>query len=107
MRPSVNEAMSFGSFTLPVQQLRAFSSSYFSFEGALVGGQLIELRGEGGAVGAPAGLRVAVVRVKKSLTGLREFRRCQRAPAPAHPRTRYGPNCGQRRHGGPVRRRHR
>lgn len=57
-------AMSFGSFTLPVQQLRAFSSSYFSFEGAQAGGQLIELRGEGGAVTAPAGLRVAVVRVE-------------------------------------------
>ena len=57
-------AMSFGAFTLPVQQLRAFSSSYFSFEGAQVGGQLIELRGEGGAVMAPAGLRVAVVRVE-------------------------------------------
>lgn len=57
-------AMSFGSFTLPVQQLRAFSSSYFSFDGPQVGGQLIELRGEGGAVTAPAGLRVAVVRVE-------------------------------------------
>ena len=99
MRPSVNEAMSFGSFTLPVPQLRAFSSSYFSFDGAL--------NYAGRVVTAPAGLRVAVVRVKKSLTGLREFRRCQRAPAPAHPRTRYGPKCGQRRHGGPVRRRHR
>ena len=57
-------AMSFGSFTLPVQQLRGFSSSYFSFEGAQAGGQLIELRGEGGLVTAPAGLRVAVVRVE-------------------------------------------
>ena len=56
--------MSFGTFTLPVQQLRAFSSSYFSFEGAQTGGQLLELRGEGGAVAAPAGLRVAVVRVE-------------------------------------------
>ena len=55
--------MSFGTFTLPVQQLRAFSSSYVSFEGAQTGGQLLELRGEGGAVAAPAGLRVAVVRV--------------------------------------------
>ena len=57
-------AMSFGTFTLPVQQLRAFSSSYFSFEGAQAGGQLIELRGENGAAVAPAGLRVAVVRVE-------------------------------------------
>jgi hypothetical protein len=57
-------AMSFGAFALPVQQLRAFSSSYFSFEGAQVGGQLLELRGEGGAVTAPVGLRVAVVRVE-------------------------------------------
>ncbi len=57
-------SLSFGSFTLPVQQLRAFSSSHFSFEGAQTGGQLIELRGEGGAAVAPAGLRVAVVRVE-------------------------------------------
>jgi hypothetical protein len=56
--------MSFGTFTLPVQQLRAFSSSYFSFDGAQAGGQLIELRGENGAAVAPAGLRVAVVRVE-------------------------------------------
>ena len=62
--PLRSRAMSFGSFTLPVQQLRAFSSSYFSFEGAQAGGQLIELRGEGGAVTAPMGLRVAVVRVQ-------------------------------------------
>ena len=57
-------SLGFGSFTLPVQQLRAFSSSYFSFEGAQAGGQLIELRGENGAAVAPAGLRVAVVRVE-------------------------------------------
>jgi len=56
--------MSFGTFTLPVQQLRAFSSSYFSFEGAQTGGQLLELLGEGGAVAAPSELRVAVVRVQ-------------------------------------------
>ena len=57
-------AMSFGSFTLPVARLRAFSSSYFSFEGPQVGCQVIELRGVGGAV-LPAGtLRVAVVRVE-------------------------------------------
>ena len=62
--PLKARVMSFGSFTLPVQQLRAFSSSYFSFDGAQVGGQLIELRGEGGAAAAPAGLRVAVVRVE-------------------------------------------
>jgi hypothetical protein len=57
-------AMSFGSFTLPVQQLRAFSSSYFSFEGAQAGGQLLELRGEGGSIVVPGSLRLAVVRVE-------------------------------------------
>ena len=62
--PQRARLMSFGTFTLPVQQLRAFSSSYFSFEGAQTGGQLLELRGEGGVVVAPAGLRVAVVRVE-------------------------------------------
>jgi hypothetical protein len=56
--------MSFGSFTLPVQQLRAFSSSYFSLDGAQSGSQLLELRGEGGAVMAPSSLRMAVVRVQ-------------------------------------------
>ena len=57
-------AMSFGAFALPVARLRSFSSSYFSFEGAQAGSQLIELRGEGGVV-LPAGtLRVAVVRVE-------------------------------------------
>ena len=56
--------MSFGSFALPVQQLRAFSSSYFSLEGAQSGSQLLELRGEGGAVMAPTNLRLAIVRVE-------------------------------------------
>ena len=57
-------AMSFGSFSLPVAKLRAFSSSYFSFEGAQTGSQLLELRGENGAAVPPASLRVAVVRVE-------------------------------------------
>jgi hypothetical protein len=57
-------AMTFGAFTLPVARLRAFSSSYFSFEGAQTGSQLIELRGEGGAVAPPPSLRLAVVRVE-------------------------------------------
>ena len=62
--PLKARGMSFGSFTLPVAKLRAFSSSYFSFDGAQTGGQLIELRGEGGGSAVPAGLRVAVVRVE-------------------------------------------
>lgn len=57
-------AMTFGAFTLPVARLRAFSSSYFSFEGNQTGSQLIELRGEGGAVAPPPSLRFAVVRVE-------------------------------------------
>lgn len=62
--PLKGRAMSFGSFVLPVARLRAFSSSYFSFEGAQAGSQLLELRGEGGGA-LPAGtLRVAVVRVE-------------------------------------------
>jgi len=56
--------MSFGSFVLPVARLRAFSSSYFSFEGEQVGSQMIELRGENGATVVPASLRVAIVRVE-------------------------------------------
>jgi len=56
-------AMTFGAFTLPVARLRAFSSSYFSFEGSQTGSQVIELRGEGGAA-PPANLRLAVVRVE-------------------------------------------
>ena len=56
--------MSFGSFTLPVQQLQAVSSSYFGLEGAQSGSQLLELRGEHGAPVAPASLRLAVVRVE-------------------------------------------
>jgi hypothetical protein len=57
-------AMSFGAFSLPVAKLRAFSSSYFSFEGEQSGSQLLELRGEGGAAVPPSSLRVAVVRVE-------------------------------------------
>jgi hypothetical protein len=44
--------------------LRAFSSSYFSFEGEQIGSQMLELRGENGATVVPASLRVAVVRVE-------------------------------------------
>ena len=62
--PLRTREMSFGSFALPVQQLRAFSSSYFSLEGAQSGSQLLELRGEGGAVMAPTNLRLAIVRVE-------------------------------------------
>ena len=62
--PLKARAMTFGSFSLPVTRLRAFSSSYFTFEGSQAGSQLVELRGEGG-VPLPAGtLRVAVVRVE-------------------------------------------
>ena len=57
-------AMSFGAFTLAVPKLRAFSSSYFSFEGNQTGSQLIELRGENGAVTPPSSLRIAIVRVE-------------------------------------------
>ena len=57
-------AMSFGSFSLPVTRLRAFSSSYFSFEGPQAGSQLLELRGENGSAIPPPSLRVAVVRVE-------------------------------------------
>jgi hypothetical protein len=56
--------MSFGSFVLPVARLRAFSSSYFSFEGEQIGSQMLELRGENGATVVPASLRVAIVRVE-------------------------------------------
>jgi hypothetical protein len=62
--PLKARAMSFGSFSLPVTRLRAFSSSYFSFEGAQGGSQLVELRGEGGTALPPGSLRVAVVRVE-------------------------------------------
>jgi hypothetical protein len=54
---------SFGQFTLPVVQLRAFSTSYFSFAGSESGSQVIELRGLGGST-APGNLRLAVVRVE-------------------------------------------
>ena len=62
--PLKARAMTFGSFSLPVTKLRAFSSSYFSFEGAQMGNQLVELRGEGGVSVPPGSLRVAVVRVE-------------------------------------------
>lgn len=62
--PLKARAMSFGSFTLPVARLRAFSSSYFSFDGEQVGSQLLELRGENGAAAPPSTLRVAIVRVE-------------------------------------------
>jgi hypothetical protein len=57
-------AMSFGAFTLPVARLRAFSSSYFSFEGSQTGSQVLELRGESGVATPPASLRMAIVRVQ-------------------------------------------
>ncbi len=63
-RPLNARAMTFGQFTLPVAKLRAFSSSYFSFEGDQTGSQLLELRGEGGATFPPSSLRLAVVRVE-------------------------------------------
>lgn len=56
-------AFSFGSASLPVTKLRAFSSSYFSFEGIQTGSQVFELRGENGGV-LPPSLRVAIVRVE-------------------------------------------
>jgi hypothetical protein len=56
-------AFSFGSTILPVAKLRAFSSSYFSFEGQQTGSQVLELRGENGGE-LPASLRVAIVRVE-------------------------------------------
>ncbi|MEP6765335.1 MAG: hypothetical protein ABJB66_13540, partial [Gemmatimonadaceae bacterium] len=56
-------AFTFGSALLPVAKLRAFSSSYFSFEGTQTGSQVIELRGENGGV-LPATLRVAIIRVE-------------------------------------------
>jgi hypothetical protein len=62
--PLKARAMSFGSFNLPVTRLRAFSSSFFTFEGPQSGSQIIELRGEGGVVLPPGTLRVAVVRVE-------------------------------------------
>ncbi len=62
--PLKARAMSFGAFTLPVARLRAFSSSYFTFEGNQPGSQLLELRGENGALVPPGTLRVAIVRVE-------------------------------------------
>jgi len=62
--PLKARAMSFGAFALPVTRLRAFSSSYFSFDGEQLGSQLLELRGENGAAVPPTSLRVAIVRVE-------------------------------------------
>jgi hypothetical protein len=62
--PLRSRAMSFGSFSLQVPKLRAFSSSYFSFEGAQTGSQVLELRGENGVAVPAASLRIAVVRVE-------------------------------------------
>lgn len=62
--PLKARSMSFGSFTLAVSRLRAFSSSYFSFDGDQLGSQLLELRGENGAAVPPGTLRVAIVRVQ-------------------------------------------
>ena len=56
-------AFTFGSTLLPVAKLRAFSSSYFSFEGQQTGSQVVELRGENGGA-LPGALRVAIVRVE-------------------------------------------
>ncbi|MEO7995801.1 MAG: IPT/TIG domain-containing protein [Gemmatimonadaceae bacterium] len=56
-------AFTFGGVSLPVPKLRAFSSSYFSFEGIQNGSQVLELRGENGGA-LPASLRVAIVRVE-------------------------------------------
>lgn len=56
--------MSFGTFALPVHQLRAFSSSFVQLHGAQPGGQLLELRGAEGRGAVPAGLRMAVVRIE-------------------------------------------
>ncbi|MDQ6611189.1 MAG: hypothetical protein M3Y64_02040 [Gemmatimonadota bacterium] len=56
-------AFSFGTVALPVVKLRAFSSSYFSFEGQQTGSQVFELRGENGGA-LPASLRVAIIRVE-------------------------------------------
>jgi len=56
-------SFTFGSVLLPVAKLRAFSSSYFSFEGQQIGSQVVELRGENGGA-LPTTLRVAIVRVE-------------------------------------------
>lgn len=63
-RPLRMRAMSFGSFTAAVPRLRGFSTSYFAFDGAQLGSQLLELRGEAGGALPPSSLRVAVVRVE-------------------------------------------
>jgi len=62
--PLRSRPMTFGAFSVPVAKLRAFSSSYFSFEGVQFGSQILELRGDGGASPPPAVLRLAVVRVE-------------------------------------------
>jgi hypothetical protein len=56
-------AFSFGAFALPVPALRSFSASYFAFEGAQSGSQLLELRSTSGGA-PPSALRLAVVRVE-------------------------------------------
>lgn len=56
-------AFTFGTTSLPVAKLRAFSSSYFSFEGFQNGSQVVELRGENGNA-LPPTIRVAIVRVE-------------------------------------------
>ena len=56
-------AFTFGNVSLPVAKLRAFSSSYFSFEGFQNGSQVVELRGENGNA-LPPTLRVAIIRVE-------------------------------------------
>lgn len=54
----------FGSVVVGVQALRAYSASYFSFEGSGEGvSQVVELAARGGG-DVPAGLRLAVVRVE-------------------------------------------
>ncbi len=63
-RPLKTRALTFGAFSVPVAKLRAFSSSYFSFEGMQSGSQMLELRGENGVAASPTTLRLAIVRVE-------------------------------------------
>lgn len=53
---------SFGRFAVPVARLQSFSASYFTFEGAQAGNQLLELAGTDGGGAGP--LRLAIVRVE-------------------------------------------
>lgn len=62
--PLKERAMSFGAFSLHVDKLRAFSSSYFTFAGDQTGSQMLELRGENGVATPPSSLRIAIVRVE-------------------------------------------